>query len=146
MVVDPLHVPEQAGSPPHSARAGCAVRWGVPVTGAQVPIEPFMSQASHCPVQALSQQTPSTQLPFAHSPAVEQLWPLGLPMQVWLLQTGRFDGQSAAPQQWLALPLPPPVQMSTQAWLFGSHLVLAPQVSPQRPQLVLVPRGVSQPG
>ncbi len=112
----------------------------------QIPIDPLTSQASHWPVQALSQQTPSTQLPLAHSPAPEQLCPLGLPTQVWTLQTGRLAGQSAALQQWPALPLPPPVQMSTQTRLFGSHLVLAPQASPQRPQLALVPRVVSHPG
>lgn len=101
------------------------------MAGVQTPIEPLTSQASHWPAHALSQHTPSTQLPLAHSPAVEQLCPLGLPTQVWLLQTGRFAGQSPAPQQWPALPLPPPLQMSTQLWLFGSHLVLAAQASPQ---------------
>jgi hypothetical protein len=104
------------------------------------------SQASHWPPQALSQQTLSTQLPFAHSVPPEQDWPLGLPMHVWLLQTGRFAGQSPTLQQWPALPVPPPLQMSTQVRVPASHLVLAPQASPQRPQLVLVPSAVSHPG
>jgi hypothetical protein len=31
--------------------------------------------ASHWPPQALSQQTPSAQLPLAHCPATVQTWP-----------------------------------------------------------------------
>src|SRR5712691_11443031 len=36
--------------------------------------------------------------------------------------------------------------MSTQTWLLESHFWLVPQALPQRPQLVIVSRGVSQSG
>lgn len=139
-------MPPHAGSPPHNARAGWALRCGAPVTALQVPIDPLTSHASHWPAQAVLQHTPSTQLPLAHSAELEQVCPFGRPTHVRPLQMGRFDGQSAALQQCEALPVPPPVQMSTQVRLAASHLRLAPQTSPQRPQLLAVPRGVSQPG
>ena len=42
---------------------------------AQVPTEPERSHASQAPPQAVSQQTPSTQLPEVHSLAVAQALP-----------------------------------------------------------------------
>jgi hypothetical protein len=44
-------------------------------TGAQVPIASFVLQAMHVPVQAVSQQTPSTQKVDWQSLAQEQAWP-----------------------------------------------------------------------
>jgi hypothetical protein len=48
---------------------------GLPATGVQVPALPSTSQASHWPVHALLQQTPSTQNPLAHAPLVPHAWP-----------------------------------------------------------------------
>lgn len=45
----------------HAPRAPC----GAPVTGVQVPFA--TSHASHCPVQAVSQHTPSAQWPLVHA-------------------------------------------------------------------------------
>jgi hypothetical protein len=59
----PSHSPPQADpSVAHAGRAPC----GAPATARQVPAEPKTSQAWHCPLQAWSQQTPSTQFPVAH--------------------------------------------------------------------------------
>jgi hypothetical protein len=49
----------------------------------------------------LSQQTPSTQLPLAHS-VPEHAWPFGLPTQVPLLQMGLLLPQSPLAQQLVA--------------------------------------------
>jgi len=54
----PLHAPPQ--TVPSEAHAVRGLR-GAPVTGVQVPTLPVSAQAWHCPVQAVSQQTPSTQ-------------------------------------------------------------------------------------
>ena len=47
-----------------------------PGTGEQVPSLPVMLHAWQAPAQALSQQTPSTQTPFAHSPGAVQSAPI----------------------------------------------------------------------
>jgi hypothetical protein len=49
--------------PPHAERAPC----GMPSTAVHLPTLPPTSQAWHCPPHALSQHTPSTQLPEPHS-------------------------------------------------------------------------------
>jgi hypothetical protein len=64
----PLHVPPQMASPPHAGRlvplAACgASRFG---TGEHVPALFVTSHASHCPLHAWSQHTPSTQYPLVH--------------------------------------------------------------------------------
>ena len=46
-------------------------------TGLQVPALPATSQASQAPVHAVSQQTPSTQLPLLHSRPVTHAVPCG---------------------------------------------------------------------
>ena len=57
--------------------------WGVPTTGVQVPTLPATSHASHSPLQALPQQTPSTQKPLAHAPPEPQACPaVSVPWQV----------------------------------------------------------------
>jgi hypothetical protein len=60
--------PTQTSAVPatHAARAPC----GAPTTAVHVPEDPTPSQASHCPVQARSQQTPSTQASEPHSALV----------------------------------------------------------------------------
>ena len=55
--------------PPHdepSLAQAWRTPWGAPLTAVQVPSLPVTSQASHCPSQAVLQQSPSTQLPLAH--------------------------------------------------------------------------------
>jgi hypothetical protein len=49
---------------------------GAPFAALQVPTEPVMLHASHWPVQPVSQQTPSTQLPDPHWVAPKQALPL----------------------------------------------------------------------
>lgn len=48
--------------------AGRFVPCGLPATGVQVPTLPATSHASHWPVQASLQHTPSTQNPLTHAP------------------------------------------------------------------------------
>ena len=73
------------------------------MTDLQVPTEPLTSQASHCPEQAKLQQTPSAQLPDAHSVPPAQAWPLDRSTQVPLLQRGLVAVvQSALVQQFAA--------------------------------------------
>jgi hypothetical protein len=59
----PSQAPPQAE--PSESHAGRPFS-GAPVAGEQVPARPGRSQASHCPRQAVSQQTPSTQWPLPH--------------------------------------------------------------------------------
>ena len=49
--------------------------WGAPVVGKQVPSWPLTSQASHWPVQVVSQQTPSTHDPARQLAVDEQVTP-----------------------------------------------------------------------
>jgi hypothetical protein len=68
----PLQVPPQMLlSVAHAVREPC----GVPVTGEHVPTLPATSQASHSPVQAPLQHTPSTQSPDVHEFPVAQALP-----------------------------------------------------------------------
>jgi hypothetical protein len=65
----PSQLPPQAEpSVVQAVRAPC----GAPATGVQVPLLPATSQAWHWPLQAVSQQTPSTQLPLAQWPGAPQ--------------------------------------------------------------------------
>lgn len=70
----PSHTPPQV--PPAPAH-GVRLPTGAPLllTGVQMPLP---LQYSHWPVQALPQQTPSTQLPPPHSPARVQEMPIPL--------------------------------------------------------------------
>jgi hypothetical protein len=66
-VQDAVWVPSQA--PPQavpSEAQAVRVPWGAPLVGEHVPMEPVLSQAWHWPPQAVSQHTPSTQLPDVH--------------------------------------------------------------------------------
>jgi hypothetical protein len=54
----------------------------LPAIGAHVPSVPpvlFAAHASHVPEQAVSQQTPSTQLPVPHWNHSEHAWPFASP-------------------------------------------------------------------
>jgi hypothetical protein len=68
----PLHfAPHGFEESPHGGRdAG-----GSPTTAVQVPAEPFRLHDEHWPVQAVSQHTPSTQLPLAQSVPVAHAAP-----------------------------------------------------------------------
>ncbi|HET6147110.1 MAG TPA: hypothetical protein VFH68_06225 [Polyangia bacterium] len=68
----PPQVPLQGAVPAHAAR----VPRGFPVTGVHLPARPASLQLSHWPAHALSQHTPSMQLPFEHSAAVMHVAPL----------------------------------------------------------------------
>jgi hypothetical protein len=73
----PSHDEPQVPLPEQAARAP-PLRCAVPSTATQVPTLPPTSHAWHWPVHAVLQQTPSTQLPLAHSLAAAQLVPFGL--------------------------------------------------------------------
>src|SRR5205085_9088926 len=68
----PSQVPAQ--TEPSEAQAVRALR-GPPATGVQVPALPLSAQASHWLLQAVSQQTPSTQCCDPHWFAPPQVWP-----------------------------------------------------------------------
>src|SRR3569623_745504 len=55
-------------------------------TSVHLPMLLLRLQLRQAPVQALSQQTPSTQWPFWHSPSVLQVWPSGVGPQLALTQ------------------------------------------------------------
>lgn len=65
----PSHAPPHCeGSPAHGVR----LPRGAPTAGTHLPSVPDSAHASHCPVHADSQQTPSTQKPLSHSrPSVQ---------------------------------------------------------------------------
>src|SRR5205814_4840954 len=101
-------------------RAPC----GPPVTGVHVPSLPLTSHASHWPSQALSQHSPSTQWPAAHSVELVHF-------ELLLLRHVPALGPAAAhaaPAPQLATPqhtpsaqcpemqLESPVQVSPRAW------------------------------
>jgi hypothetical protein len=71
--VVPPHEPRQASRVPAQA---ARVPRGAPVTTVQRPALPYSPHASHCPVQALSQQMPSTQKLDVHSAAAWHWAPL----------------------------------------------------------------------
>jgi hypothetical protein len=69
----PLHVPPQVVPVPlHAVR----LPWGAPLTAKQVPTLFVTSHASHCPLHATSQQTPSTQYPLVHSSEAPHVIPI----------------------------------------------------------------------
>jgi len=68
----PSHAPPQ--TEPSDTQAVRALR-GAPATGVQVPALPLSAHASHWPVHAVSQQTPSTQCCDPHWFAPPQAWP-----------------------------------------------------------------------
>jgi hypothetical protein len=62
--VFPSHLPAHADVPPTQiGRSPC----GTPETAEHVPSLPLLSHASHCPLHAESQHTPSTQKDEMHS-------------------------------------------------------------------------------
>jgi hypothetical protein len=72
-VFTPSQVPPQLVPAP--LHAGWLAR-GVPVTALQVPFFPVSPHASHGPLHAELQQTPSTQLPERHIEVPVQVAPL----------------------------------------------------------------------
>jgi hypothetical protein len=103
--VEPSHLvfaQSFASSMSHAGRTP----WGLPVAGVHVPSLPFTSQASHCPSQARSQHTPSTQWPEAHSieaPHVDALFLRHVPTFAPVLAQAAPAPQSATEQQTLVV-------------------------------------------
>ena len=64
----PSHVPAHAPLPVQEGRLPC----GAPATAVHAPTLPTASHASHWPVQAELQHTPSTQWPELHSASLKQ--------------------------------------------------------------------------
>jgi hypothetical protein len=110
----PSQRPWQSPVPPQAARPGC----GAPSMATQTPGESAASQASHWPVQAEPQHTPSTQKSDAHSTVPPQAWPAGflgvqtpaeqkLPAMHWasVVQVPRqaVAPQMNSPQGWVTL-------------------------------------------
>lgn len=84
-------IPSQAFGPLHAGKLSSVPDF----TLAQVPLAMFVSarvQPWHVPLQALLQQTPSTQKWLPHSAAVAQGWPGALPQKPMSSQT-RFEPQ-----------------------------------------------------
>jgi hypothetical protein len=83
-VTTPLQVPAHAvPSVAHAARGAV----GFPLIALQTPTLPCTLQASHCPLHALSQHTPSTQLLLAQWLATVHAAPFAAAgMHVWPLQ------------------------------------------------------------
>jgi hypothetical protein len=100
-VADPSQAPPQAD--PSEAQAARAPR-GAPGTGVQVPTDPATSQASHCPVQAALQQTPSAQKPLAHCVPAAQAAP-----------SAPFGAQTPPEHHWPAAQSPSAAQSPRQA-------------------------------
>jgi len=98
-----VHCPPQlVPAPAHVPRAPCGLPAG---TCAQVPSDAVRSQAMHCSVQGVLQQTPSTQKPDWHWFAPWQGRPLPIVPHDPLLHAFG-DTQSAGPPQRSAQPLP----------------------------------------
>lgn len=88
-------LPSQVPSNPHGGVIAVQAPWGsvLPAgTGWQEP--PPRLQTWHMPQLAVEQQTPSTQLPLAHSVPAVQSWPGRLSPQAPALQT--FPGEQSA--------------------------------------------------
>ena len=101
-------LPPQVPSPAQAAREPC----GSPlVTAEHVPTAMATSQASHCPVQALLQQNPSTQWLFSHCPLLVHALPSGrAAVQLPSTQYGAATPQSALRVQLSKQAVPPPLQ------------------------------------
>jgi len=118
-----------------------------PLTGVQVPAEPLMLQASHCPLQAESQQFPSTHWPLRHSfsaahglplpcfawhtPA-EQNWPVAHWASEAQFPRHCVAAQAYTPQLWFRRmgQLPVPVQLAARTAVPLVQLAVRHRVSP----------------
>jgi hypothetical protein len=117
----PLHDPPHGAAPVH---AGWPVR-GAPATTLQVPASAAEAlQYSQDPVQAVLQQTPSTQVLLAHSRAPAHNWPFA------------FLGVQVVPTQKLL------TQSVSAAHVAGLHAVVDAHTTP--PAQVVVAVGVTQ--
>jgi hypothetical protein len=73
-VVTPSHAPALHAFAPIAAWQGGRPLRGAPATALHFPTAPGRLQASHCPVHAELQHTPSAQKPDAQSASVAQAW------------------------------------------------------------------------
>jgi hypothetical protein len=110
------------------------------VTPEQVPTRPARLQAEQLPSQALSQQTPSTQLPDPHSVPAAQMtpfafrpdWQVPLPSQYWVpVQVGDEFGSWAPASTLTQLPSLPG---TLQPWQVPTHVLLQQMPSTQNPE------------
>jgi len=94
----------------------------MPLTGAHVPAEPSSAHASHSPVHAALQQTPSAQKPSAHSAPREQLVAIGFFVAHFpFKQKPVFVAQSASAAQ-LVLQAAAPHAYGAQSTRFVSQV------------------------
>jgi hypothetical protein len=111
---------------PVPLQAGRVPRGGPESTGVQVPSLPETLQASHWPVHALLQHTPSTQWPLPHSASAAHVAASGL------LQVPRpFASQRRPALQEATLQHTPSTQWTLPHWLSAVHVVPAPPVDAQ---------------
>lgn len=125
----PPHIPPQVVPAP--AQAPWPAR-GVALTAMQVPGLVASAHASHCPVQATLQHTPSAQKPLTHSPAIvhdRPVFSLQAPVASQLLMPLQLPGSSALVT---ATQVPPP---PVQAWQV-EHDALPQQVPSTQAALV----------
>jgi hypothetical protein len=104
----PSQVPPQTVPSDSQARR---VPTGAPATAVQVPTRLAWSQASHWPVQALSQQTPSAQWPLVHCPSAPQA-----------LAAASFGAHTPPEHQSVPGHCPSEVHEPAPAQAFGPHV------------------------
>lgn len=130
-------LPLQVPLPAQAARAPC----GAPeLSAVQVPTAPATSHASHAPVQAALQHTPSTQREFWHWLFAVQAVPLGRnAVQLPAAQYGAALLQSLLPPQPVRQAVPPALQirlpeqallLALGQWPAPSQLAAAVSIEP----------------
>lgn len=108
----PLHVPAHAPEPVHAVRG----ETGVPVTALHVPTRPGRAHASHWPLHAVSQQTPSMQLPERHCVPTLHVAPLARSLRQVFEQPSRetvLPSSHSSPGSTVPLPQPGAPQFRT---------------------------------
>jgi hypothetical protein len=102
----PSHVPSRPQVEGSAAGQTAALRGAPPAgTNAQIPCDPAVLQDLHVSVQALLQQTPSTQNPLAQSPPHPHAAPLA---PLILLVPLQATGRASLPPSWTDASLGPP--------------------------------------
>src|SRR6185437_5296327 len=93
-----------------------------------MPGDEASAQLRQAPVQALSQQTPSTQNPERHSPAAAQVWPFSLGPQLPFTQARPVSQSAFVVQRELHAPLTQ--AKGVQGWTPGGRQVPSPSHVP----------------
>jgi hypothetical protein len=122
-------LPSQVPSNPQGGLVAVQAPWGsvLPAgTGWQEPV-PLRLQTAHRPQLAAEQQTPSTQLPLAHSVPAAQIWPRRLSPQAPALQTfPEEQSELLAQTETQAVPVAALQANGTQDWVEAGLQVPAP--------------------